>query len=355
MRQFLKSQFHISSSQIKIFFGTGIAMFAMTFLIQFGVKLPHLPKKISPDVSWQKVKKKLDTNLSPVMVLHHPATLPLIETTYADTKNSSSAAYAVINLANGDILLSKNSTKRLPIASLTKLMSAMVALDLVSPKANMMVTKKASLEIPTKIGVVTGQTMELHDLLAAMLLTSANDAAEVVRDGVDSIYHEPVFIKAMNKKASLLGLSNTHFVSPQGFDDAENYSTAEDLGKLTQYALANYPEIAGLVQQSYLFVPATKAHKQFDLYNWNGLLGVYPGVFGVKIGNTGDAKSTTIVASKRQGITLLAVVLGAPDIRTRDLLAANLLNTGFQDYNIQPFTVTNDMLTAKYASWKYWQ
>src|SRR5690606_3687251 len=96
-------------------------------------------------------------------------------------------------------------------------------------------------------------------------------------------------------------------------------------------------------------------HKQFDLYNWNGLLGVYPGASGVKIGNTGDAQKTTIVTAERNGKKLLVVVLGAPGVLERDMWAAELLDLGFEkQYGMAPINVTEEQLRAKYKTWKYW-
>ena len=96
-------------------------------------------------------------------------------------------------------------------------------------------------------------------------------------------------------------------------------------------------------------------HKQFDLYNWNGLLDVYPDVHGVKIGNTAAAQKTTIVYSTRGGKKLVAVVLGAPDITKRDLWAAKLLDIGYQQtLGLPPVNVTEEQLAAKYSTWHYW-
>lgn len=262
-------------------------------------------------------------------------------------------SYLLMDFATGEVLQSSHANVAIPIASLTKIMTAVVALDLVSPQESFTVTKDAADEIPTKIGVIPGEKMTVDELLHALLMTSANDAAAVIKDGVNTKYGGNVFIRAMNEKAAVIGLTRTHFMNPQGFDDQAHYSSAEDLAVLSHYALTNYPLIADIVTKEYLFLPATPEHKQFDLYNWNGLLGVYPGASGIKIGNTDAAGKTTVVMATREGKTLLAVLLGAPGILQRDMWTAQLLDTGFQQTSgLEPIKVTEDALREKYATWK---
>jgi D-alanyl-D-alanine carboxypeptidase len=260
-----------------------------------------------------------------------------------------------LDFDSGQIIDSKNGEREVPIASLTKIMTAVVALDISSPSEKFVVTKKAADQIPTKIGVIPGQHFTLQELLEAGLMTSANDAIEVIRDGIDTKYNDAVFIKAMNAKAQFLGLKHTHFTNPQGFDSVEHYSSASDLAVLTHYALTNYPLISYIVQQDYKLLPANSDHKQYDLYNWNGLLDVYPNVSGVKIGNTENAGTTTIVKSERDGKNLLVVLLGTTGVLERDLVASQLLDSGFAaTLGLPPVKVTEKDLRAKYATWKYW-
>lgn len=281
--------------------------------------------------------------------------LNLVPQSHASSSYDEASSYAVVDYESGEIISDKNINNKLPIASLTKIMTAVVALDLVSPDEKFYVTKKAANEIPTKIGVVPGQRMSLKELLHAILMTSANDAAEVVREGIDGKYQEGIFISAMNVKAKAIGLKNSHFDNPQGFDSPKNYSSSEDLVLLTHYALENYPLIAEIVRKDYEFLPRNSKHNQFDLYNWNGLIGVYPNTMGMKIGNTGQAGVTTAVVSEREGKKLIAVVLGAPGVMERDLWAADLLDAGYeQQYNLQPVAVTPEKLQQKYSTWKYW-
>lgn len=264
-----------------------------------------------------------------------------------------SSAYAVVDMEGGQVIASKNLSKKLPIASLTKIMTSVVALDLVRPGEQFSVPHNATLQVPTKVMLRAGETYRLENLLKFALISSANDAAEVIKEGIDNKFGQGTFIKAMNLKAKFLGLKNTRFANAKGYDNNENFSSAEDLSILSAYALTEYPEIAGIVSREYEDLTGGIDYR-FYLNNWNGLLGVYPGVSGIKIGNTRNAGHTTVVASEREGRKILAVVLGAPGIMERDLWAARLLDLGFtKTAGLKPVNITRNQLQAKYDSWQY--
>ncbi len=337
----------------KIFWLTCIPMFVIVSLQLLGIRPPRLvsPLPEKKDI-FESILPKLEKNATTIKLKKQTS---FISPSYAASQVESAAAYTVIDLDTGDILAEKNADTQLPIASLTKMMTAVVALDLASPGELFTVSPEASRKIPTKLGVIPGQKMSVEELLNGLLLTSANDAAEVIKNGIDHKYHEPVFIQSMNKKAQLLGLVNSHFSNPQGFDNPQNYSSAKDLVVLAQYAYTTYPLIAEIIKKDYEFLPANENHKQFDLYNWNGLIGVYPNVLGFKIGNTDKAGKTTVVISEREGKKMLVVVLGAPGILERDMWAAQLLDEGFEKtLGLTAVNVTEEQLREKYNTWKYW-
>ncbi len=303
----------------------------------------------SRDNVFSEVKNHLETIKNPYR-LHTPASI--VPQVYADANIPDANTYAVIDYDTGNVILQKDMAKTVSIASLTKIMTAVVALDLASPDELFTVSKTAADEIPTKIVVNAGERMSLWELMHASLMTSANDATEVIREGVDAKYGKPIFIDAMNEKAKLIGLKNTHFMNPQGFDDQQHYSTAEDLAILSHYALTNYPLIAEIAQIQQMDLPANPYHHAHHLVNWNGLLGVYPNVFGMKIGNTNWAGTTTVVVSEREGKKILAVLLGASNVLSRDMQTAQLLDAGFEQLaGLDPVNVTEDQLYAKYATW----
>lgn len=341
------------NKQRRIFFLTFLSMFVMVALHNAGFR-------IGPVMSPLPQQEDMLFNILPKLQLHSnnftvKRPQRIIPQAHAASAADEASAYGVIDFATGDVLLEKNLDKRVSIASLTKIMTAVVVLDLAHPSEKFAVTKSAARQIPTKIGVVPGEKFSVEELLNAALLTSANDAVEVIKDGIDAKYEKGLFIKAMNEKARIIGLTNTSFENPQGFDGVNHYSTVEDLTLLTHYALTNYPLIAEIAEKDYEFLPETLDHKQYDLYNWNGLIGVYPGASGVKIGNTDDAGKTTVVTAKRDGHEIIAVVLGAPGIKERDMWAAELLNEGFATgHGLERVEITEEQLQEKYDSWQFW-
>lgn len=352
----------ITKRQLRIFLSAGLLMFIMMCMQHLGVRSPINPiKLISPlpqnaqeaeSDAMKSIKPKLESKPNGFSLKRNPQ---IIGAAHAATQVENAAAYAVVDLDTGEIIAEKNGDMRLPIASITKVMTSVVALDLVDQKELFTVSAHAASVEPTKIGVIPGQKMTLEELLNGLLLVSGNDTAEVIREGINEKYGDNVFIDAMNVKAAFLGLKNSSFANPQGFDDPNNYSSVSDLAILAHYALTNYPLIAEIAKRDYHYVNATDSHKQFDMYNWNGLLGVYPDAQGLKIGNTDDAGKTTIVTATRGGKKMAAIVLGAPRIIERDLWAAELLDLGYErTLGLPPINVTEEQLRAKYNTWHYW-
>lgn len=258
-----------------------------------------------------------------------------------------------VNYDTGEVYYASNAQQRLPFASITKIMSAMTAMDLVSMDEKFTVEQAATEVEPTVIGVRVGEQLTARELIKAGLLTSGNDAMAVLAEGIGKKYggDTSLFVAAMNEKAKAIGLKNTSFANPQGYDDPQHYSTAEDLVYMSRYALQNYPEIVQIVGKKDDFLKATATHKSFNLPNWNMLINTYPGANGIKIGNTGDAGHTTVASATRENKRVIAVVLGADGILKRDLSAAELLNVGFASMGIAPYHMTEDILRTRINDW----
>lgn len=301
-------------------------------------------KKVRPQLQKQKNDFKLKKESRLFLPEANAEELPA---TY-----DTASGYIVADLESGKILAGKNADQHMPVASITKIMTAIIALDLASPSEQITITDNAAAYPPSKINVVPGEKMTLEELLNASLLASANDATESILEGVNAKYKADIFVRAMNEKAVLLGMKNTHFTNPQGFDFQDNGSSPADLAILTSYALKNYPLIAQIVQKDYQYLPANEYHHENNLYNWNGLIGVYPDTIGMKIGNTNAAGFTTTVVSNRGGKKLFAALLGAPGIRERDMWTAQLLDEAYkQAFNFDPINITEEQLQEKYDSW----
>ncbi len=346
------SQEVFTQRQIKLLL-TCFLIFVIGVIRTTGTALPfHTPLSNQKISVISIIREKLEQKLNTYSLQKETHFLPQA---YASASYDNAAAYALIDFDSGEVIAEKNLSQRVPIASLTKIMTAVVTLDLIDPSEVITVSKRASRAIPTKIVLEPGEKLTVGQLLHAALLTSANDAAQALSDGIDAKYGDAVFVKAMNIKARYIGLKNSKFSNPQGFDDPDNFSTAEDLALLSHYALANYPLIGEIVKKESEYLPATQGHKRYVLYNWNGLVGIYPDVSGIKIGNTDNAGMTTAVISERGGKKLLVVLLGAPGVLERDLWASQLLDLGYeQTLGLTPFAVREDMLQEKYATWVPW-
>jgi D-alanyl-D-alanine carboxypeptidase len=260
--------------------------------------------------------------------------------------------YATADLTTRQIIAGRNEQTPKAIASLTKVMTAIVTQDLVPDQMLLEVTPYAAEQIPTKLGLRPGEQLQVEELLAASLLTSANDAAQVIADGIEQHYPGVTFAELMNHKADVLHLTSTRFSNPQGFDSPSNKSTAHDLLQLTSYLWSHYPVLRDLAAKDQVQAEKTIWHKQYDFKNWNGLIGVYPGAMGLKIGNTDQAGKTIIAVAEREGKTIAVVVLGAQSVTERDIVAAALLDQAFASlYGLPPANISEAMLIAKYQSW----
>ena len=263
-----------------------------------------------------------------------------------------SPSYIVVN-KTGDVVFAKNPDRKRSPASLVKIMTAMVVLDIMSLSEVVTVPAEATGLEPTILIAEEGEKFTVRELLRAMLITSTNDAAETLAYSVAKKLggSREVFVKLMSEKAKSLGLAKTQFANPTGYDDTKQFSTARELAKMAEYARVSYPAIAETIKTESASIAKTAEHKKYELPNWNSLLGVYPGTDGVKIGFTDEAGHVTIVSAERDKERFIAVLLGAPDRRAKDLWAAELLNSAFAEVGIKKYKVTQDMLLQKSNEW----
>jgi D-alanyl-D-alanine carboxypeptidase len=200
--------------------------------------------------------------------------------------------------------------RRLPIASITKIMTAVVALEHLGAHVIVTIDKSVPRVGPFKEGLRAGEQVEAWKLFYGLLLYSGNDDALAL--AIASAGNRPSFIKLMNAKAHELGMRDSHFRSPSGIQDADNYSSAWDMASVTRYALRN-PRFRAVVRTKIKKV-AWAAPTYSKIYvNKNHLLGSYPGVDGVKTGWTSVAQHCLVISARRHGIRLIAVVIGSPD------------------------------------------
>lgn len=261
--------------------------------------------------------------------------------------------YMVYNKDTGVVYYSKGTNEKMSPASFTKLLSTQIVLDFVTPETNITIKPSSIDKVPTILGLKAGEIISVSDLLRGAIATSANDAAQVLADGAAdyvSIYPSE-FVYYMNKKATLLGMDHSHFANPDGLDDQNQYSTLEDMAKMINNVQKNYPDILAAAKSDNQDIATTSAHGRYYLPNWNGLLGVYPGVDGLKIAYTENAGYSTIVTSKRDKYTFVAIISGTDSYLERDRAAADLLDAAFLAEGLPPVKITTVQLNRHYKVW----
>jgi serine-type D-Ala-D-Ala carboxypeptidase (penicillin-binding protein 5/6) len=254
------------------------------------------------------------------------ATTPLVgpaASKWAFRPAIAARAAIVVDAKTGRVLWALRSHRRLPIASTTKIMTAVVALRELGLRSVVNVHPMATRVPLVKEGLRPHERVRAWKLLDGLLLFSGNDDALAL--AIASAGSRGGFINQMNDVARELGLTDTHFTSPSGVIDAGNYSTAWDLAALTRYALQD-ARFRRIVRQRIARVPWSAPTYQKVYVNKNTLLGRYPGADGVKTGWTTLAGHCFVASATRRGRTIIAVVLNGENI---DRDARRLLDRGF--------------------------
>ncbi|MGN0637692.1 MAG: D-alanyl-D-alanine carboxypeptidase family protein [Huintestinicola sp.] len=222
----------------------------------------------------------------------------------------SAKAAVLIEASTGTVIWGKCERERLPMASTTKIMSTILTLESGDLDTEFVVDSDAVRTEGSSMGLREGDIVSKRDLCIGMLLPSGNDAANCAAVRVGGSMDG--FAQMMNAKASKLGMTSTHFVTPSGLHDDDHYSTAADMALLTSYALRN-PDFREICSSKSLKLQF--GNPPFDrwLTNTNKLLSKYEGCIGVKTGFTDEAGRCLVSAAERNGVTLICVTLNAPD------------------------------------------
>jgi D-alanyl-D-alanine carboxypeptidase (penicillin-binding protein 5/6) len=224
----------------------------------------------------------------------------------ADAPVPDARAFYVVNASNGEVIASHDAQVAVPIASITKLMTVLVALDHLKLDDVVTATSSAAQVGESRIPLVAGQRITVRDLLKGALIQSANNAADTLASAA-SHGDVPRFIAWMNARAVAIGLHHTHFVRPDGLDAPGHVSSARDVAVLAQVAMHS-AIVRSIVRER----SDTIEGGRVAVHTWNDLLGVVPGLFGVKTGHTNDAGWCEVAAVRGQGYTIYAVILGSP-------------------------------------------
>ncbi len=224
--------------------------------------------------------------------------------------SDSSHNSIVMDIDSGRILYQKNSNSRHLIASITKIMTLVVALDHANPKDIYQAGEEVLEMYGTNIYIEYKEKMSLNDLLYGLMLRSGNDAAVVIANHVSK--NEKEFVKLMNRKAKEIGMKNTVFANPHGLDEVtQNYSTAYDMAVLSSYAYKNYP-LFRKISGTYRYVSKGN-DKTYLWYNRNKLLKSYEYTTGGKTGYTPSAGKTFVSTARKNNLDLTIVTLNDSD------------------------------------------
>lgn len=238
----------------------------------------------------------------------------------------SAQSAVLIDADTGKTLYEKDASLKLPMASTTKIMTAIVALENSNLSDKVAVSSKAVGIEGSSIYLHEDELLTMENLICALLLASANDAATAI--AIEVAGSISLFADMMNDKAKELGLCNTHFVNPHGLDDEEHYTTASDLAKIAAYGLQN-KDFARIVSTYKTTIPLDGSGSRV-LINHNKMLRFYEGAIGVKTGFTKRSGRCLVSAAGRDGLRLVAVTLNAPNDWSDH---RKMLDYGFSAYN----------------------
>lgn len=222
----------------------------------------------------------------------------------------SASAAVVINGDTGNVIYSKNSNARLPMASTTKIMTALLLCENGDLDKEIVTTKEMVTVEGSSMGLLEGDTVSFRSLLYGMMLASGNDAANTTAIALGGSVEN--FVEMMNEKAQSLGLENTHFETPSGLDGKSHYTTAYELAILARYALQN-PDFAEAVSSKSATLTYGNPPYRRTLTNHNRLLKTYDDIVGVKTGFTKKAGRCLVSAAKKDGKFVICVTLHDPD------------------------------------------
>ena len=271
-------------------------------------------------------------------------TIEVTASNVSELPKTNSRRYIVYDRISKSMIIGKNEDVKSAMASTTKIMTTIVILEKADLNEKVTVSAKAGGTGGSRLGLKRGDKASVRDLLYGLMLRSGNDAAVALAEHVGGSVKE--FAELMNEKAIELGLTNTHFVTPHGLDDANHYTTALELAKLTDYAMNN---------ETFVKIVGTKSttiyinNQSRQINNTNELLGVLNGVVGVKTGFTNNAGRCLVTETKRNNIDIITIVLGADTKKDRTKDSVNLIEYTFSKYKMYNL---EEQIIKEFNKWK---
>lgn len=271
-------------------------------------------------------------------------TIEVTASNVSELPKTNSRRYIVYDRISKSMIIGKNEDVKSAMASTTKIMTTIVILEKADLNEKVTVSAKAGGTGGSRLGLKRGDKASVRDLLYGLMLRSGNDAAVALAEHVGGSVKE--FAELMNEKAIELGLTNTHFVTPHGLDDANHYTTALELAKLTDYAMNN---------ETFVKIVGTKSttiyinNQSRQINNTNELLGVLNGVVGVKTGFTNNAGRCLVTETKRNNMDIITIVLGADTKKDRTKDSVNLIEYTFSKYKMYNL---EEQIIKEFNKWK---
>lgn len=241
------------------------------------------------------------------------------------------APAGILTTADGRVLWARSPHARRAMASTTKIMTAVVVLERAQLSDEVTVPKEAAAVAQSPVNLVPGERLSVRQLLEAMLIESANDAAYALAVHVGGSI--PGFASLMNAEAAKLHLADTHYVNPHGLDEPGHFTSAADLATLARYAMA-IPEFRRIVEQDAVLIPGPRGERRV-FRSTDELIGSYPGMEGVKTGFTNGAGYCLVSAARRSNVEVYGVILGTRDDKARFAQTQRLLDWGFAHYHAE--------------------
>lgn len=271
-------------------------------------------------------------------------TIEVTASNVSELPKTNSRRYIVYDRISKSMIIGKNEDVKSAMASTTKIMTTIVILEKADLNEKVTVSAKAGGTGGSRLGLKRGDKASVRDLLYGLMLRSGNDAAVALAEHVGGSVKG--FAELMNEKAIELGLTNTHFVTPHGLDDANHYTTALELAKLTDYAMNN-ETFAKIVGTKSTTIYINNQSRQIN--NTNELLGVLNGVVGVKTGFTNNAGRCLVTETKRNNIDIITIVLGADTKKDRTKDSVNLIEYTFSKYKMYNL---EEQIIKEFNKWK---
>lgn len=271
-------------------------------------------------------------------------TIEVTASNVSELPKTNSRRYIVYDRISKSMIIGKNEDVKSAMASTTKIMTTIVILEKADLNEKVTVSAKAGGTGGSRLGLKRGDKTSVRDLLYGLMLRSGNDAAVALAEHVGGSVKG--FAELMNEKAIELGLTNTHFVTPHGLDDANHYTTALELAKLTDYAMDN-ETFAKVVGTKSTTIYINNQSRQIN--NTNELLGVLNGVVGVKTGFTNNAGRCLVTETKRNNMDIITIVLGADTKKDRTKDSVNLIEYTFSKYKMYNL---EERIIEEFNKWK---